>query len=138
MISFPLALPDIELVWRLKSVLDFDRSRLCSATCRKPSLFHALLEYCLAPHIHLATRLHNFRRLHFEENKFNQTRQAFGRTCSTISKGLLVVHVHVPATIPTFMSSDKICCGLLLTKLFEICVKHNSPYENNKTNLTRQ
>ena len=25
-ISFPLDLPDIELVWRLKSVLDFDRS----------------------------------------------------------------------------------------------------------------
>ena len=26
-ISFPLDLPDIVLVWRLKSVLDFDRSR---------------------------------------------------------------------------------------------------------------
>ena len=116
-ISLPLDLPDIELVWRLKSVLDFDRSRpsryhlqnwLCSASCRKPSLFHAFLEYCLAPHIHLATCLHNFRRRHFEENKFNQTRQAFGRTCSTTSKGL-----H--CTIITIPTSDKICCGLLLT-----------------------
>ena len=36
-ISFPLDLPDIELVWRLKSVLDFDRSRTSRSFLRSGS-----------------------------------------------------------------------------------------------------
>ena len=37
----------------------YSQDRLCSASCRKSSFFHALLENCHAPQISCATRKHN-------------------------------------------------------------------------------
>ena len=48
MISFPLDLPDIELVWRLKSFLDFDRSRVL-LTFRGSSQYCAFVLSFLLP-----------------------------------------------------------------------------------------
>ena len=96
-----LGLSALLLTFRIKPVLglnscyfSYSQDRLCSASCRKSSFFHALLENCHAPQ-YLATRQHN---IHHSINfaiffarffslrdrrdgilkKTNQTRQAFG------------------------------------------------------------
>ena len=100
-------------------------SRNCSLfTCTKQS-FRA--------QPHRATRQHNCH----HSTRFFSLRDR--RVCS-LKRHARETYTCQPQAYPLlWLPTDKICCGLLLTKLSLLkIVKHTSPYENNKTNPTRQ